>query len=432
MTTSARTNTLRHNTETTIGIDCLAPPERRGDSTSHKVTLECCINSTFQLKWKCVLRNKAPLLEAALSWSCQQLKYSAHLAAPSPFQSVRCVSRDGRQIAGGGIQGLGAEAVYTVKLDLEAVKAGDRLEFDIILSTRPLQQECQHPRSSESARILIDNHRILVTLMKDIRTMDMKFTFEHCGVAISGRANLWAHQSVLAHQPALARLIKKLKELEGDASDGKSCGGDSDVVRGIVSTPVGEHSLESYCCLIRCLYTGEVKLEVDLAEFAIEYDPLGPLPVVSKTRLSVKGLFSTFSSASSASSTPAAWSTASKAESVRDPASSPSEVGSPVPRTKVSTTLWKDIFQVADCHEVKELRDHCREKIIVSLCVKNVLDILFSFAYRYEDLKEEVVQFLADHIGQMYADDPDPFSAYGEHPQQHVLLAEALRRRYKS
>lgn len=164
---------------------------------------------------------------------------------------------------------------------------------------------------------------------------------------------------------------------------------------------------------------------MDLNDFAIEYLPSEPFAVANKTRMSVKGLFSTPSTHSSRSLT------SSKGGSKCDPSSELSpEVGSPGP--KVASTLWKDVFQVADCHDVKELRDHCRDKNIADLCVSNVLEILFEFAYRYDDLKEEVLKFLADNIGQMYARDPDPFSAYGDHPHRHALLAEALRRRYKS
>ncbi|KAG0355365.1 hypothetical protein BG005_005736 [Podila minutissima] len=398
---ATRTNKLLHKAETTIGVDCLAP-ERRGD----KVTVDCTINATLQHKWNCILRNKDPQIEIQLSWTCQ-LKYAAFLAPPTPFQSVRIVSREGRQLCGALISGL-------VRVDMEAVKAGDRLEFDIILSTSKDSKNV----SSMPESLMPTTHRILATLMKDINTMDIRFTFGSSSG--TSRVSLWAHQSVLAHQPALAtRLIDKLRDIEGDSPGlgGKARGG-------IVSTHVTEHTLESYCCLIRYLYTGVINLDVDLSDFAIGYLPSEPFDVASKTRMSVKGLFS-------AASTPSSRSLASSKDgSKRDPTSElSSEVGSPSPN--ITSTLWKDVFQVADCHDVKELRDYCRDKIIADLCVSNVPEILFEFAYRYNDLKEEVLKFLADNIGQMYAGDPDPFSSYGDHPHRHALLAEALRRRYK-
>ncbi|KAG0342242.1 hypothetical protein BG000_006161, partial [Podila horticola] len=181
---------------------------------------------------------------------------------------------------------------------------------------------------------------------------------------------------------------------------------------GIISTHITENTLESYCCLIRYLYTGVINLDVDLNDLAIGYLPSEPFAVANKTCMSVKGLFSTPSTHSSRSLT------SSKSGSKRDPSSElSSEVGSPGP--KVASTLWKDVFQVADCHDVKELRDHCRDKIIADLCVSNVLEILFEFAYRYDDLKEEVLKFLADNIGQMYARDPDPFSAEVEQDNEY-------------
>lgn len=104
---ATRTNKLLHKAETTIGVDCLAP-ERRGD----KVTVDCTINATLQHKWNCILRNKDPQIEIQLSWTCQ-LKYAAFLAPPTPFQSVRIVSREGRQLCGALISGLGAEAIHS-------------------------------------------------------------------------------------------------------------------------------------------------------------------------------------------------------------------------------------------------------------------------------------------------------------------------------
>ncbi|KAF9325439.1 hypothetical protein BG006_011092, partial [Podila minutissima] len=361
---TTRANKLLHKAETIIGIDCLTP-EQRGD----KVNVDCTINPVFQHKWKCILRNKDPQLEIQLSWTCQ------------------------------------------LKVDMEAVKAGDRLEFDIILST---SKDSKYV-SSMPERLMPTTHRILATLMKDINTMDIRFTFGSSSSA--SRVSLWAHQSVLAHQPALARLIDKLRDIEGDSPGlgGKARGG-------IVSTHITEHTLESYCCLIQYLYTGVINLDVDLSDFAIGCLPSEPFAVASKTRMSVKGLFSTASTPSSRSLS------SSKDGSKRDPTSElSSEVGSPSPN--IASTLWKDVFQVADCHDVKELRDYCRDKITAELCVSNVLEILFEFAYRYNDLKEEVLKFLADNIGQMYAGDPDLFFAYGDHPHRHALLAEALRPR---
>ncbi|KAG0035347.1 hypothetical protein BGZ82_005305 [Podila clonocystis] len=400
---TTRTNTLLHKAETTIGIDCLAP-ECRGD----KVTVECAINATFQHKWICILRNKDPQLEIQLSWSCL-LKYSAYLAPPTPFQSVRIISREGRQICGALVNGLGAEAIHSVRVDMEAVKAGGRLEFDIILST---SNDSKHV-SRMPERLVPTNNYILATLMKDINTMDIRFAFGSSRSA--SKVSLWAHQAVLAHQPALARLIDKLRDIEGESPSpyGKA-------LSGVVSTHITQYTLESYCCLIRYLYTGAIILDVDLRDFAIGYLPSEPFAVASKTRISVKGLFGTASTPSSRSSA------SSKGGSKRDLSSKlSSEVGSPGPNT--ASTLWKDVFQVADCHDVKELRDYCRDKIIADLCASNVLEILFEFGYRYNDLKEEVLKFLANNIGQMYARDPDPFSAYVDHPHRHALLAEALR-----
>lgn len=239
---------------------------------------------------------------------------------------------------------------------------------------------------------------IMSPLLKDIATMNMAFTF---GINGSARnVGLWAHQSVLSRQPRIAALISKLKEVESDQAS-------PEALYGVKTTHVTEHSLESYCASIRFIYTSEVKLEVDLEDFAIGYPPNKPLTASCKNRPVIEGLYSpnSSSSASAASDQPVE------------------------PR---SATTWNELFQIADCYEVTELREYCLEKIVETLDASTALNVLYGFAYRYPDLKEIVLQYVADNMSNMYSESQDPFSAFDSHPERHTLLAEVLQLVFKA
>lgn len=248
----------------------------------------------------------------------------------------------------------------------------------------------------------MDQTNILATMMKNIGTMDMAITFGING----GTRNigLWTHQQILAQQPSLATLIDKLKVVEGSSSD-------SEVVAGVKSHHVTDYSLETYCCLVRFLYTGEIKLEVHLEDFAIGCPPNKPFSVSCKERPAVEGLFCI-----SEPSTPDVQSETKVAKS----------------RSMARTSSYSELFQLADCFAIKKLRDYCRDRIVVSLEPANALEVLFDYAYRYSDLKASALSVVAKNMDTMYSGDKDPFEPYADHPQCHALLTEALRLKLKN
>ncbi|KAF9205900.1 hypothetical protein BGZ59_000221 [Podila verticillata] len=292
----------------------------------------------------------------------------------------------------------------TAQVDMASVTIDQRLDFDIVLSTCKELYLVPHPMSpnvskpKKKAIVQPKLKEVMSPLLKDIATMNMVFTF---GINGSTRnVGLWAHQSVLSRQPRIAALISKLKEVESDQAS-------PETLYGVKTTHVTEHSLESYCASIRFIYTSEVKLEVDLEDFAIGYPPNKPLTASCKNRPVIEGLCSpnSSSSASSASDQPVE------------------------PR---SATTWNELFQVADCYEVTELREYCLEKIVETLDASTALNVLYDFAYRYPDLKEIVLQYVADNMSSMYSESQDPFSAFDSHPERHALLAEVLQLVFKA
>lgn len=124
--------------------------------------------------------------------------------------------------------------------------------------------------------------RALSVLMKDIGTMDVALTF-----GMDGRPRnvaLWAHRSILAQEPGLARLLNNLEGIESSPTGFTA-------ITDIQSYYVTEYSLASYCCLIRFLYTSEISINVDLGDFAIRCPPTNPFSLHNKEKPDVEGLF---------------------------------------------------------------------------------------------------------------------------------------------
>ncbi|KAI9241238.1 MAG: hypothetical protein BYD32DRAFT_406277 [Podila humilis] len=64
--------------------------------------------------------------------------------------------------------------------------------------------------------------------------------------------------------------------------------------------------------------------------------------------------------------------------------------------------------------------------------MSNVLSILFGYAYRFEDLKKELLKYVIKNLAEMYEDDKDPFEDYKDHPERHNILAEILKLKCKA
>ncbi|KAG0088036.1 hypothetical protein BGZ92_006692 [Podila epicladia] len=225
------------------------------------------------------------------------------------------------------------------------------------------------------------NHRTTACLMKDIKTMDVALTFGLYGGARN--IALWAHRSVIEQEPGLARLLSKLKNVEG-----LSAGSQNDF--GIQSYHVTEYSLDAYCCLIRFLYSGKIEVQVVLSDFAIGSPPSKPFSTACKEHTTTESTLS-----------------------------------------KERSTTFGEVFQLADCYEVQDLRGYCRARIIESMDEANAMSVLFGFAYRFEDLKIVVLKFVVDHLDKMYAGEKDPFEEYKDHPERSTLLADMLKLKFK-
>lgn len=238
------------------------------------------------------------------------------------------------------------------------VMVDDRIMFSSILST--CKDSEQDPNTSEN--LYFRRLGAMLVLMRVIGTLDVVLTFDLNDGA--GNVTLWAHHSALAQEPDLAKLIDKLKVVESFSIM-------SSIAAGAMSYHVTNYSLESYYSLVHFLYTGIIDLQVNLNDFAIGSPPTKPYSLACKERLAFEGLFT---------STPSPCLDAS------------TDADTTKVRPLVPVVTLNELFQLADCYQVQDLRAHCRTWIIKSLSSSNSLKILFEFAYRNEDLRSVILK----------------------------------------
>ncbi|KAG0075304.1 hypothetical protein BGZ93_010109 [Podila epicladia] len=390
----------------------------------------------YNYHWKCELTPIGPHLHIRVLNNFDA-KYISFMDRTVPIQTVRVLSIDGKQLYEKLVaaRSLSDPQIAAMQVVHSALEVRGRLNFRIVFSadmnpdlaptkagsTGPVlsttKTAAENPTESTGEAMakkpttaqdkieldVLGNHRVTANLMKDIKTMDMALTFGICGG--SRNIALWAHRAALDRQPGLAKLISKLRDVEGSSAD-------SATVCGVQSHHVTGYSLEAYCCLIRFIYTTKIELQVDLGDFAIGYPPNKPFSNACKERPTLDGLF--------------------PPNPVAD-TNAISEGEKPVTFLLVRVTTFGELFQLADCYQVEDLRAYCRASIIKSMNVSSALDILFGFAYRFEDLKDLVLKYVAENLDTIFAgDDEDPFEKYKDHPERHTLLAKALKLKFKA
>ncbi|KAG0031333.1 hypothetical protein BGZ82_007036 [Podila clonocystis] len=376
------------NTETKFTINIPVPSEN---------VVNYIHNDVYKFYWKCAIQPDGHHLVVTLSNSIGN-KHSSFMHRTAPTKTMKVFARDGRQVYKKPAEDL-TRYSHQVRLWMDAVTVDGQLDFDIVFSN------CQDPVSiaNSAEHFVPGSHPTLANLMKDIASMDLAFTFE--GNVHSPRVSLWAHRLILAQVPEIAKLIDYEKPNEGILNSAF-----------INTLNISEYSLESFCCLLRFLYTREAKLEVDLDDYAIGAFPSKSTSCICKVRPAAEELL------------PSTATIASHANFDDGGTGSPSAV--------VRAASYNELFQLAAMYDIVELRNHCRVKIVESLDsldASNMLEILFEFGYRYKDLKDVVLHHVADNLEKMYAGGGvDPLHKYSDHPEKQALLAEVLMLKFKT
>ncbi|KAG0326578.1 hypothetical protein BG000_001311, partial [Podila horticola] len=88
--------------------------------------------------------------------------------------------------------------------------------------------------------------------------------------------------------------------------------------------------------------------------------------------------------------------------------------------------FWKELFDLTDCYQLDKPREFCTVKIVASLDKSEAVDILFEFAYRHSDLKEQVLSYLSSSVNDFDYEDLDPFHGLQGSPQGLLVAYQDL------
>ncbi|KAG0006200.1 hypothetical protein BGZ80_000986 [Entomortierella chlamydospora] len=252
------------------------------------------------------------------------------------------------------------------------------------------------------------NRDIMLTLLKDINSVDTCFVFE--SDKSYSNVGLWAHRVILTKYKKFDGIIqyasKKATTALSEKDDSKrdvtesstpSIGRDENPA--VLTIPVPkDFSLSTLSVLLRYIYTGEIKLTADLGQHAVSmtksslviYDAMG------KTRESVR------------------W--------------SPFDADSP---WKLKDVTWEELLLAADHFGVSDMRKNCEDEVIGAMNQSNVVDTLFNIGCSFDTVKEAALDFIVKNMETMVLDGEDPFVAFKNHPDCHSLMFEVMRRRVK-
>ncbi|KAG0006199.1 hypothetical protein BGZ79_006893 [Entomortierella chlamydospora] len=219
--------------------------------------------------------------------------------------------------------------------------------------------------------------------MSDIATTDMIFTFPSTA---EGRCiGLCAHQAILQKHEKLSALLSKLAEVKVSCSIE---GSENEYSLPVKMLSIPSFSLEAFCCLIRFLYTGVIDLEVKPDLFSIIEVEARQLLPVTRTKEALAQSRSRLS--------------------------------------PMKTVSWDELFELADCYGTKNLREYCRQKILASIKKEQVIGMLFKIGRFHKDLKQPMLDYIADHYEELFADSADPFLEHMHDANSHSLFVEAL------
>ncbi|KAF9114090.1 hypothetical protein BGX27_000143 [Mortierella sp. AM989] len=366
----------------TIAVHIQGPP------VTGSIAIADTLFDESPFKWTFTLINKQPLLELCMRWT---LEDSRPEITPKDIKSVTIMPRHtGLPISASIIATSEPEDDLWVSMDLSSVMAAEGFDFDIILSARdklintPSQLNQTHPYY----------HSIMLTFMRDITTTDLVFTFPIADKPTPTSSNyercigLFAHQAVLSKQERFAALLSKLADVTITRNLGLK-----DTLP-IKMLAIHNFSLESFCCLIRFLYTGAIELEVNPIQFSIVSTESRQLLPFDRTK-----------------------------EAIAD---------SGLNLSGMKKVSWDELFELADCYGISYLREYCRQRILSSMDNEHVIGMLFRLGRLYEDLRQPMLEYIANHFEELFEGGADPFSEHVQHHDSHALLVSALHHYLKN
>ncbi|KAG0350656.1 hypothetical protein BGZ54_003694 [Gamsiella multidivaricata] len=414
---------------------CVESPVLATAAPNNTAGVTSTVSLTDGTYWTVTLTRNGDILTVSVSWNRKDLS----VADSNMYRSLSIIPRvrpsDFTTAAISAVSLQGGSAVQGT-IDVETVSSNEKYLFDIVLSTgeQPLRKPVKLFGSEARIR---DTMKIL---LKDSHSVDVCFIFDAGKEKTNANVGLWAHSAILSRYKVFAQKIQEASNIipanagtevdsgadtaTEDAHEGGN--NDEDVVdlgtistgtsqapsmpspRGnngpaLLSIPVEKFSLATFCVLLWHIYTGELKLSIDVNQYAIctiESKLLGSEPPKTKKQQQAKRRY--------------------YQDSVRW---NPLDPKSP---WKFRDVTWAELLVAADYFGITDLRPHCEQAVVSAIDTSNVLETLFTVGCNFEKVRKAAVDFMVKNMSTLVQEGKDPFAPYKNHPDCHDIMFEMM------
>ncbi|KAF8917740.1 hypothetical protein BGZ58_005027, partial [Dissophora ornata] len=164
----------------------------------------------------------------------------------------------------------------------------------------------------------------------------------------------------------------------------------------IITIPVENFSLATFCVMLRYIYTGEIDLSADTALHAISTteSTLVLQNITSRSREFVR------------------W--------------NPLDMDSP---WKFKDVTWEELLLASHAYGVTDLQACCEEAVISAMNASNAVKRLFDLGSHFEAVQESALAFIVNNMDAMLDSSKGPFAPYKNHPDFYEYAIELMRRK---
>ncbi|KAF9124879.1 hypothetical protein BGW39_007838 [Mortierella sp. 14UC] len=158
---------------------------------------------------------------------------------------------------------------------------------------------------------------------------------------------------------------------------------------------IERYTLVTFCALLRYLYTGEIKLAVDLADFVVSIstnDNIGVYDIESRESPLLR------------------W--------------NPNELRSD---KTIRSTTYVELIVLANHYGLHDLVQFCEDKIIAGLSETTVCRVLLDVAPLYPRIKEPALEYVIRNRGVLLGGGRDLFAEDKDHPNCYKTMLEIMR-----
>ncbi|KAF9358333.1 hypothetical protein BGX26_001990 [Mortierella sp. AD094] len=281
------------------------------------------------------------------------------------------------------------------------------IELALPVEKKAKIEPAKGPKVVEPQDANIDYHKIMLTLLKDIYSVDVCFVIESDETC--SNVGLWAHRAILSRykgfQDVIQTACKTIPSTSEDMANltigddyksSSSTTAQDDDILGPLLIPVEKLTLPTLCVLLRYIYTGQINLSAEADKHAIS---------TTESTLVLQGIMS------------------GRKESVRwHPLKSDS-------LWKFKDVTWEELLLASDYYGVMDLRSRCEKEVISAMKQPTVVETLFTTGCSFYKIKDSGLNYIVDNMTSLFSKGKDPFALYKNHPECHDMMIEIFHRK---